>query len=92
MRTGTAYFKTRPSIFIEAGLPKRIPITEGLHDCDYDVDTGKLGIEPVRFAKACKLDRLRRRGEKTSAYTAQIPLGLNQSDIDRFGGVVTWND
>lgn len=86
MRTGTVFFRKRPPIFVEAELPRSIPITEGRHDCDYDVDTNRLGLELVRRAKACKLRRMRNR-----VPDATLPLGLNQKDIDRCGGVVVWD-
>lgn len=91
MKTGILHFDELPDHLKILGLPNDIPICEGQHTLEIDVDEGRLEQETVaRMRGYAKENALAKGNLDPKAYSR--PVGFKVSAAEKAGGKIIWDD
>ena len=89
MKKGFIYFDELPEWAKAIGLPNDIPIIEGTHQKDIDVDESALDKNIVDAMRSHLRSRHKQRGIKSDM---SAPVGFDYADAERVSATIKWND
>lgn len=92
MRKGILHFDELPHFLKMIGVDNDIPIMEGQHHKDIDIDEGRLdSLTAERMRYICDL-RMQANGMILEEDGHHIPVGFNFGYAEKYGGILKWDD